>query len=218
MIPVRDATWLQEAVDSVAAQTIRRQGWDLVVNVIGDGVSVPPLNHRDRLAIAVSELPSHPDGRGVSLCRNLGARLCKTSYLAFLDADDVWEPTKLEASLAVMGGRSLCICTSGIFFDMKRPMLGERVTRAGLLERDHILTSSVMTTAAFDLVGGFDPRFEVAEDLDFAFRALAKGIPYVHVAEPLVRYRKHPGGLTTLKRTLLRKNAREIRQRERNKA
>jgi hypothetical protein len=118
---------------------------------------------------------------------------------------------KLSLSLQAIGERENCICTSGILWDRQRPMLGEVVTMDGLLQRDHLVTSPVMTRKAFDLVGGYDPSLLLAEDLDFMFRALRAGVEFVHVPQPLVLYRKHDDSLTVAHRAEHRAAAQRVR-------
>src|SRR3954466_13662420 len=91
------ARFLPEAVESVLAQTVA--DWELVV--IDDGSS----DHTPR-AVA-PYLPDHrvryfrSDTLGQPRAKNLGIALARGQLVAFLDADDAWEPTKLEKQLAL---------------------------------------------------------------------------------------------------------------------
>ena len=60
-------------------------------------------------------LLAHPGGenRGISASRNLGIRAARGRYLAFLDADDVWMPDKLERQVAALEGRHEVAMTYG---------------------------------------------------------------------------------------------------------
>ena len=92
--------YIAECIESVLDQTLR----DLEVLVIDDG-------SRDRSMEIVEEIASqdsrvrllrHPGGAnlGVSRTRRLGIMEAKGEYLAFLDADDAFEPSKLERQVA----------------------------------------------------------------------------------------------------------------------
>ena len=41
----------------------------------------------------------HEKRKGVSIARNLGIKNCHSTWIAFLDSDDAWEPQKLEKQL-----------------------------------------------------------------------------------------------------------------------
>lgn len=200
VIPVYDCDeFLSEAVESV----LRQDHPDVHFFVVDDGSSRPIKGVDLRIPHA-----------GPSAARNAGAALCSCPFLAFLDADDVWLPEKLSLSLRAIGDRENCICTSGIMWNRHRPILGEVVTTDGLLQRDHVLTSPVMTRKAFDLVGGYDSSLLLAEDLDFMFRALRSGVEFVHVPAPLVLYRKHGVALTVKHRAEHQSAVQSIRSRE----
>ena len=95
--------FLAEAIESVLAQTY--QGWELLL--VDDGST-------DRsTSIARGYAQRHPgrivylehDGhvnRGKSTSRNLGIRRAHGEYVAFLDADDVWLPSKLARQVATL--------------------------------------------------------------------------------------------------------------------
>ncbi|GGT21256.1 MULTISPECIES: glycosyltransferase family 2 protein [Streptomyces] len=85
---------LRAAVRSALAQTVR----DHVVVVVDDGAGLPPLPSEPRL-FAVS-LARNTGTAGV--VRNVGIRLSRSRYVAFLDDDNLWEPDHLEQALAVL--------------------------------------------------------------------------------------------------------------------
>ncbi|MEU6773213.1 glycosyltransferase [Streptomyces sp. NPDC046759] len=86
---------LRAAVRSALAQTVR----DQVVVVVDDGAGLPELPDDPRLC-AVS-LARNTGVAGV--VRNVGIRLTRSRYVAFLDDDNLWEPDHLERALAVLG-------------------------------------------------------------------------------------------------------------------
>jgi len=89
--------FVEEAVDSVLSQGVD----DLEVLVVDDGSTDDTLArlagiHDSRLRVAT--LPKV----GVGAARNHGIDLATGKYMAFLDADDRWRPTKLQRQLAVL--------------------------------------------------------------------------------------------------------------------
>ncbi|MFD5512953.1 glycosyltransferase family 2 protein [Streptomyces sp. NPDC127051] len=85
---------LRAAVRSALGQTVA----DQVVIVVDDGAGLPELPQDPRL-FAVS-LARNTATAGV--VRNVGIRLTRSRYVAFLDDDNLWEPDHLEQALAVL--------------------------------------------------------------------------------------------------------------------
>jgi glycosyltransferase involved in cell wall biosynthesis len=95
--------FIEEAIDSVFAQSF--DGWELLL--VDDGSSDGSTEIARRYA------HTHPDrvrylehdghqNRGASASRNLGIAAARGEYIAFLDADDVWLPHKLEQQVALL--------------------------------------------------------------------------------------------------------------------
>jgi glycosyltransferase involved in cell wall biosynthesis len=95
--------FLPEAVDSVFAQTY--QDWELLL--VDDGSSDRSTELARHYAARVParvhylEHPGH-ENRGSSASRNLGISHARGAYIAFLDSDDVWAPTKLEQQVPIL--------------------------------------------------------------------------------------------------------------------
>ncbi|MET7572389.1 glycosyltransferase family A protein [Streptomyces sp. NPDC005492] len=85
---------VRAAVRSALAQTVR----DQVVIVVDDGAGLPELPDDPRLfAVSLSR------NTGVAgVVRNVGIRLTRSRYVAFLDDDNLWEPDHLERALEVL--------------------------------------------------------------------------------------------------------------------
>ncbi len=98
---LRAERYLAEAVDSVLAQ----KGYDdwrlYLINDGSDEGDVPLAKQLCRRYSPRITLLEHPDGRqhGSSASRNLGIRQSRGQYIAFLDADDVWYPHKLQSQV-----------------------------------------------------------------------------------------------------------------------
>jgi SAM-dependent methyltransferase len=103
VVPFLEAQrFLEESIASVRAQTY--PSWELLLIDDGsrDGGTEIARAHaaRDPKRVRYLEHPGHAR-RGASAARNLGIQHARGRYLAFLDADDVWLPGKLEAQLAI---------------------------------------------------------------------------------------------------------------------
>ena len=98
--------FLREAIDSVFAQTF--SDWELLL--VDDGSTDASRDvareyascHPDRVRYL-----QHPGGenRGLSASRNLGIAAASGRLIAFLDADDVWLPHKLERQSEILRER-----------------------------------------------------------------------------------------------------------------
>ncbi|HEY1376889.1 MAG TPA: glycosyltransferase [Gemmataceae bacterium] len=182
------------AMESVRAQTadnfecvvIDDGSTDNSLSVIGSFLSDP----RFRLV--------RQQNRGVSHARNVGIGLANAPYIAFLDADDLWRPTKLERQLERFRDRP----DLGVVFtrrtiidsdDGPRPcsdVLPPEGRVVGPLFRQNFVcfSSAMVRTEAAVRVGGFDERLGLAVDYDFWLR-VARHYPFGVVDEPLVAYR-----------------------------
>ena len=144
------------------------------------------------------------DNAGVCAARNRGVSESTSELIAFLDADDMWEPTNLEKHIARFENDEeigLVHCAMREFdgetgetirFHMEG---GEDGVADNLLlwEGPVIVGPGGTVTVsrkAYDHVGGFDTRMEVGEDWDFCYR-VARSFKIGFVAEPLVNYRNH---------------------------
>src|ERR1700674_1961940 len=94
VIPVRDgARYIACCLDSVIAQT-RPVGASIVVDDgSSDGTAAIVEAYMGRLPGLVLV---RTEKCGLPHARNAGIARCKAPFVAFLDSDDVWEPTKLE--------------------------------------------------------------------------------------------------------------------------
>jgi glycosyltransferase involved in cell wall biosynthesis len=144
------------------------------------------------------------DNAGVCAARNKGVSESCGELIAFLDADDIWEPTKIEKQLATFVQDSeigLVHCgmrefdsdtgeTVGMIIDGQEGWIADELV---LWERPAIIVSgsaTMVSRKAFDEAGGYDTRLKVGEDWDFCYR-VARRFKVGFVREPLVNYRSH---------------------------
>ena len=92
--------YIEESVKSVQAQTYKN--WEIIIvdDCSGDDTiqSVSKLQEQDpRIKLFQNEKNS-----GAAVTRNKALREAKGRWIAFLDSDDLWEPTKLEKQIKFM--------------------------------------------------------------------------------------------------------------------
>ena len=144
------------------------------------------------------------ENAGVCAARNRGVAESKGELVAFLDADDIWEPTKLEKQVAKFAADSrigLVHCGMREFDDETGETIrvhldgGEDGVAENLLlwEGPVIVGPGgtvMVSRKAFDEVGGFDELMKVGEDWDLCYR-IARRYKVGFVGEALVNYRSH---------------------------
>lgn len=95
--------FLEEAISSVYAQS--HDSWELILVDDGSSDASTGIARRhasaDPARVHYLEHPGH-ENRGVSASRNLGIARARGELVAFLDADDVWLPQRLERSVRLL--------------------------------------------------------------------------------------------------------------------
>ncbi|MFF5028761.1 glycosyltransferase family 2 protein [Streptomyces collinus] len=187
---------LRAAVRSALAQTVH----DQVVVVVDDGAGLPELPSDPRL-FAVS-LARNTGVAGV--VRNVGIRLTRSRYVAFLDDDNLWEPDHLERALAVLESPQ---GPDGVYTALRRvlPDGTERDVLSVPFDRRRAARESFLDTNAFVARRTRALRFsrlrrtpEVMprEDWELVHR-YSRGHSVRHVPHATVRYLVNPGSFYT---------------------
>lgn len=201
VIPAYNAmNYLPETVESVLRQTFT----DFEVLIIDDGSSDHIVQWASQIADHRVRLISQ-ENQGVSVARNTGITQAQGEYIAFLDADDLWEPTKLEKQVRCLDNNPAVglVHTWMLLVDDQSQSTG-RVMKSNaegevwnqLIARNIIACPSVIVRrCCFETVGVFDINLRSIEDWDMWLR-IASRYPFALIKEPLAYYRQLPGSIS----------------------
>jgi glycosyltransferase involved in cell wall biosynthesis len=189
IIPTLNAcTYLEQALDSVCAGTVRPREI-LVV----DGGSTDDTKRVATSFESVKWIDDATPGYGAAL--NRGIRDASGELVAFLEADDVWLPQKLELQLAHFLAHPACrVCFGGVRRFIEPGHAAPAGFRAETLSSDlraPLLSAALMRRTVFDEVGLFDSSFRSGADMDWIARAKDLGVEFEYVPELIVRKRIH---------------------------
>jgi glycosyltransferase involved in cell wall biosynthesis len=183
-----------ETITSVQQQTFS----DFELIVINDGSTDRTLELLSTVKDHRLKIFSYPNG-GVPVARNRGIFQATGDFIAFLDADDLWTPDKLELQLAalqqhpdagVVYSWAYYMDEKGESFNADNPIFFAGNVYAQLLVNDFIVSGSncLIRKQAIESVGEFDPALSCAEDWDYWLR-LAAHWPFCVVPKPQIFYR-----------------------------
>jgi glycosyltransferase involved in cell wall biosynthesis len=190
------APFLRETLESVLRQT--RPAFEVLV--IDDGSTDE--------SVAIANAFPHPvrvvsqQNGGECAARNRGLEEAAGEWVAFLDADDVWEPTKLDQQVQVLSERPslVCVHTGFYLFGAKRdiPPIPEAVSR-GNYSVETLLLKTLINSSTAMVRAGLPTRFltwaKQGGDMLY-FTELCRLGTFSYISTPLVGYRMHAGQVT----------------------
>jgi glycosyltransferase involved in cell wall biosynthesis len=204
VIPAYNAAgFIRTALDSVLNQTFE----DFEVVVVDDGSCDDTASIVQGYGARV-RLYSQRQG-GASKARNHGISKATGELVAFLDADDLWRPRKLERQVDLFRRRpDLGLVATGheVVYDrfptkVSRPDKRQRLFSDGNVARSILINSGILTSSIMvprkilrDL-GGFNEDLRIGEDDDLWIRITVRH-PADLVDEVLVRHRVREGSLS----------------------
>jgi glycosyltransferase involved in cell wall biosynthesis len=141
------APYLRASVESILSQTL--EDWELII--VDDGSTDESAEVAARFRDSRVRLFRLPTNRGAAAAKNFGIEQARSRFLAFLDADDVAVPRRLQRQLnvlekvpnAVLGARAEVIGTNGQHLGFTGPLPSEDRFREMLLFRNCLVQSSI---------------------------------------------------------------------------
>ena len=197
IIPAYNAEqYIREAIESVLAQTYSPIEVIVVNDGSTDGTADILRQCSDRVTVITQS------NGGPSVARNSAIGISRGQWIAFIDADDLWDPTKLEDQFAsarspadviycnsrIIDGFGRCMDNSA---NRKRP--GDELSLADLILCNEIsILTTVVRRSSLEAVGGFDAsNRNGTEDYQLWLRLAATGHRFSYVDKVLASYRVH---------------------------
>lgn len=192
--------YIADTLSSVLNQTFP----DFEVLVVNDGSTDHGLQAVRAFADSRIKVLEQSN-QGVSSARNLGIREAQAPYIAFLDADDIWEPSYLEEMAKFIAQYPACglyvaahkvaeknrvfappaHLSTGLVPDYFKAELENKITR---------LSSTVVPRTVCQEVGCFPKGMVSGEDSYFCGK-VAISYPVAFLSKPLVIYNQQFSGL-----------------------
>ncbi|MFB2917415.1 glycosyltransferase family 2 protein [Aerosakkonema funiforme] len=202
VIPAYNAMrYLPATLDSVFNQTYT----DFEILIIDDGSKDETVEWVAQITDPRVKLISQQN-KGVSEARNAGIANARGEYIALLDADDLWEPTKLEKQVRCLEDNpAVGLVYTWVKYADEEGNPTEKVQTA-YVDGDvlkHILQSNILCCSStpmvrrscFEDVGVFDSKLSGVADWDMWIRIASRYL-FGLIKEPLVRYRQHPNNMS----------------------
>jgi len=216
--------FLGEAIESAFAQTYDRWELLLVDDGSSDGSTTIARGYATRHPAQVRYLehPGHVN-RGMSAARNLGVSEARGKYIAFLDADDVWLPHKLEEQVTILDSQPEAAMLYGLsefwysWTDSPQGNPRDFVHHLGvpsdtLFQPPALLTrfffaqdaaipgptGVLVRREAIDRLGGFEDAFRGAYEDEVFYAKVCLNAPVFAVDTCWDRYRQHPNSSNSI--------------------
>lgn len=191
VIPAYNAEpFIRRAVDSVLGQTVPPERLIVIDDGSRDNTRAILESYGDRLELLTQQ------NQGPSVARNRALKMIDSDFVAFVDADDAWEPNKIERQLeAFRANPDAVLCYTGIRVidpsgaeKINPPITEDALYRTMRFTSPGIPPSCMMfRTQAYRDIGGFNAALRGIDDWDFVARMSRRG-PFCCVPEPLLIY------------------------------
>lgn len=198
--------YIETTMDSVAAQSYEH--WEHIL--VADGAEDPTIpyieDYMRRNPQLKIRLVVQPTNQGAAHARNRGVEEAEGRYIAYIDADDVWQPDKLEKQLEFMEKTGAGFCFSGYEFGDENAVGTGKLVRvpATISYRQALKNTTIFTsTVVFDtrIIPKEEIRMPIikSEDTALWWKILRTGRVAHGLDENLVTYRRPATSLSSNK-------------------
>ena len=198
--------FIRETIDSVLNQTYRKFEFIIVNDGSVDSTQQIISSYDDKRIIPLNLTTN----QGVSNARNAGTDLAKGEFIAFCDADDLYDPGRLQTQLDFLTSNpTVDVCGSYfiVFENGQETLIKHPLTDSEI--KKHFFTTncigqpSVMGKSSVFRKYKYSPELQASEDYDLWARMAIGGVVFANVPFPLVKYRLHPAQASKTKGRLL---------------
>lgn len=200
VIPTHNCgNYIVQAVESVLSQTYASVECIVVDDGSTDDTSTMLFRYLDRI-VYITQMR-----QGRSVARNRGIAVASGEYVAFLDADDWWDATKIERQVELLvrfPEVAIAYCwmihvdefgeSIGVWSDGRRTGVYSHTVMLQQLLSGNIIpgpaSTMLLRSSAIDKHGAFDPDCPATEDWEYCLR-VALFSDFACIGEPLAFYR-----------------------------
>ena len=186
------ARFISECIESVLSQTY--ENWEMIiVDDCSYDSSLEIIGRYVKKDIRI-KLIVQAKNSGVATARNKAIEASKGDYIALLDSDDIWLPSKLEKQISLMESRSILMSFSSYYtIDTNGKTIGLYYLKKSFLNYSDMLKSSRMgtLTTIYNAKHLGKHYFQTIGHEDYVWKlSLLKKIDFAGgIEEPLARYR-----------------------------
>lgn len=196
------AQYVGQAIESVLDQTYKNIEIIVVNNGSTDNSLEVLKRYGNRIYLVDQENLGQSGARKSGLAKSTG------DLIAFLDADDIWEPTKIEKQLLLFSTKTeLIYCGIARFSEIDQMLISTHLPQfkgscaSAFISQPGVSivlsgeSTAIFTRGLLEKVGGFDPNLNSAAGWDF-FRRCSKFTEFDFVFEALTKYRIHSSNMS----------------------
>lgn len=194
--------YLEETLNSILDQS--HQNWEsILINDNSSDASLEIAESFARLDTRFKIINNMVSG-GAARARNLGIKKAKGRFIAFLDSDDIWDPTKLEKQIDFMKKNDISFSFSNYQIISEKGEVSSEVKVPLSVTYDSLLKGNVVAclTAIYDsrvLGKVFMPDIRKRQDFGLWLAITKRGVTGYSLQESLAKYRLRSGSISHAK-------------------
>lgn len=202
--------YIKETINSVLSQTY--QNWEMII--------VDDCSTDNTVRIIEEEMEKNSRIRFIQLQENQGAAVARNTainyangrYIAFLDSDDLWEMNKLEVQVSFMNMNNIPFSyTSYKIINENGEETGKVVNVPEKIDYNQLLKNTIIgcLTVMLDInkFGRVQmPNMRTRQDTALWLSILKQGYIAYGIQQPLAKYRKKSGSISSNKLKMAKQN------------
>lgn len=212
IIPVyKCVDYIARTIESVQRQTY--QNWEMLLVDDCTPDNSPEIIARYAEKDSRIHYLKQPQNGGAALARNAGLDAAKGRYIAYLDADDIWLPTKLERQIKFMEENDVQFsCCDYEKIEADDTPLNKVVHMPKTITYNQLLSNTIIQTVGVIVdLNKVDrkllvmPNVRRGQDSATWLQMLRNGVKFVGQNEVLAQYRRVPQSLSANKLSAMKR-------------